>query len=423
MDDPYSTQNEDRNTMTKSNGFRAVVLFVLICFLFSWPIFFCVDTWLGPMFSMQGNRAAAGLSVLFGHMLAMLGPAIAALIMWRFYHKESPPAWKWSKTKYYVWIVLAILAFWGLPGLMGLFFGDSVAFPIETFIWTSIVSILVFGWITGIGEETGWCAYLLRQLSPKIGKTRALMVSGMVRGIWHWPVLISPIILQVVAGEHTPVELLGAGIVIAIELVVSNVLFGSIFGWIWYRTESIPLVGWLHYWYDMVRDVTIMLLIGYGSSLWVASLSGLIPVVLGFILLPQVLKSEGLSWWQLLERAKRQVPEKSAKAVNPRSVTRVSLVRRSAVSDNLKAYTILIDGVEAAQIRDGQSILIPVSPGPHTVQMSMDWCRSKPAEFSVTEGQGIQFECGSSLGGWRVILALLYITLLRNRYMWIRQLN
>ncbi len=98
-------------TMTKSNALRAVVLFTLVSFLFSWPFFFCVDAWLGPMFAQQGNPAAAKLSVMFGHMAAMLGPAIAALFMWRVYHKESPPPWKWSAPKYYGWIVLAMLAF------------------------------------------------------------------------------------------------------------------------------------------------------------------------------------------------------------------------------------------------------------------------------------------------------------------------
>jgi membrane protease YdiL (CAAX protease family) len=409
--------------MKKNNEFRTVILFALICFLFSWPIMFSVDAWLEPMFSQQGNLAAARLTVLFGHTLAMLGPAIAALIIWRVHHKESLPTWKWSKPKYYVWVALAMLALWALPGLIGFFFGGTVTSPIEIYIWVYIATILVFGWLSGMGEETGWCAYLLPRLSPKIGKTRAMIVSGAIRGLWHWPVLISPVIVQVIRGEHTPAELVGAAIVIAIQLIFSNILFGAIFSWAWYRTESIPLVGWLHYWYDMARDVTIILLVGYGSGLWVSLLSGFVPVILGCILLLQVLKSEGLNLGQLLGREKRQVPDQDAEVVTPGSRTRVNLVRRSAIADNLKAYIVLIDGVEAAQIRDGQSISILVSPGSHTVQLSMDWCRSKLAEFSVTEGEGIRFECGSSLVGWRLILAVLYITLLRNRYMWIRQLD
>jgi membrane protease YdiL (CAAX protease family) len=417
------TLKSEGETMTKGNQLRAVSLFMLICFLLSWPIMFCVDAWLEPLFSQQGNVFSARLYVLFGHSLAMLGPAIAALFMWHLYHRESPPPWKWSRPKYYGWVVLAMLAMWTLPGLIGLFFGDTIVSPIETYIWIAIATMLVFGWISGIGEEAGWCAYLLPQLSPKIGMTRAMIVSGAIRGLWHWPVVISPIIGQVIVGERTLLELLGAGVVIAVQLVIGNILFGAVMGWIWYRTESIPLVGWTHFWHNLTRDVTIMLLVGYGGGLWAASLSGFVPVILGFVLLDRVIKAEGLNWWQLFGRAKGQELEELAGADDTGSGTRIRLLRRSAISDKLQAYKILIDGDEVGQIRDGQSISILVSPGPHAVQLRMDWCRSKPVEFSATEGEGIRFECGSSLGGWRIILAVLYITLLRNRYMWIRQLQ
>lgn len=288
--------------MTKSKKIRAVFLFTLISFLYSWPIFFCVDAWLGPMFLNQGNLTAARLSVLFGHMLGMLGPALAALFMWRVYHKESPPPWKWSRSRYYGLIVLAMLAFWTLPGLIGFSFGDTVASPIETHIWISIVAMLGLGWITGMGEETGWCAYLLPRLSPSTGKAGAMIVSGLIRGLWHWPIVLSPVIVQVIAGEHTPAELVGAAVVIAFQLILSNVLFGAVFGWIWYRTESIPLVGWLHFWYDLARDVTLMLFVGYGSSLWVTQLNMIVFLILGGALLDQVLRGEGLTWKRFFKR-------------------------------------------------------------------------------------------------------------------------
>jgi membrane protease YdiL (CAAX protease family) len=409
--------------MTKSDVSRTVIRFVLIGFLFSWPILFGVDAWLEPMFSQQDNVSAARLSVLFGHTLAMLGPAIAALFLWRFFHRESPPAWTWSRPKYYAWAVLAMLAMWTLPGVIGLFFGDTVVSPIGTYIWIAIAAMLAFGWISGMGEETGWCAYLLPQLAPGIGRTRALIVSGVIRGLWHWPVVISPIIGQVVAGERTPLELLGAGIVIAFQLVVGNIFFGAVMGWIWYRTESIPLVGWTHFWHNLTRDVTIMLLAGYGGGLWAAGLSGFVPIILGAVLLDRVIKSEGLNWWQLFDRGKGQKPGSPAEERDSGSGTRLRLSRGSAVSDKLQAYKILIDGSEVGEIRDGQTAYLPVSPGSHTVQLRMDWCRSNPVEFGVGEGEVVRLECGSSLQGWRIVLAVLYLTFLRNRYMWIRRLD
>lgn len=288
--------------MLKNRKTYIVAWFTLICFLYSWPIFFCVDSWLEPMFSQQGNLDAAGFSVLLGHLFAMLGPALAAFWMWRFVHKQTLPAWKWGQRKHYLWVMLAMLAFWVLPGLIELFLGGKIATPLETQFWVSLLLMLCFGWIAGMGEEIGWCAYLLPELSPTLGKTRALIVSSILRGLWHWPVVVGPVIAQVIAGERTLAELLGASIVIAFQLVVSNILFGSIFGWLWYRTESIPLVGWMHYWYDFARDVTLMLVVGYGSSLWVTQLNAFVLFPLGFVLLDQVLKGEGLDWKRFLKQ-------------------------------------------------------------------------------------------------------------------------
>jgi membrane protease YdiL (CAAX protease family) len=409
--------------MTKSKATRAVGLFALVIVLYSWPVFFCADAWLEPMFSEKGNVAAARLSVLLGHTLGMLGPALAALLMWRVYHKESPPPWKWSLPKYYAWVALAMLALWTVPGLTGLLFGDAVVSPIEPYMWISIAVMLALGWVSGMGEETGWCAYLLPLLSPTAGKTRAMIISGVIRGLWHWPVVVIPVIMQVVAGERTPLELLGAAVVIALQLAVSNVLFGAAFGWIWYHTESIPLVGWTHFWHNLTRDLTIMLLVGYGDGLWAAVLAGLVTSALGLVLLDRLRRDEGLQWPQVLVPGRKEAPEKAAQRDDTSSGTRVLLTRRSMLADSLKAYKVLVDGKEVAEIKDGQSISIPVSPGSHAIQLRLDQCGCQPAAFSVSERESVQFECGSTVAGWRILFALIYVTLLRNRYLWIRQVG
>ena len=281
----------ERKTVSRTLGG-----FVLVSFIFSWTVFFIADVWLVPMFEGQGDAAAARLAGLFGHMLGMLGPALAALLMWRLVRREGPPRWEWSRPKYYLWAAAAALAFWALPGLIGLLLGDTVVDPPPSFFGVYALSIVAFGWITGLGEETGWCAYLLPRLSPMVGKTRALIISNVLRGLWHWPVVVAPVIAQVVRGDRTPLELLGASVVIALQLVLSNIFFGSIFGWVWYRTGSLPLTGWLHYWYDMVRDLTLILLVGYGGSLWVTLLNPFLLFPLGFMLLSDVLDGEGLDW-------------------------------------------------------------------------------------------------------------------------------
>ncbi len=297
--------------MIKNQVQRNVRMFVLISFFFSWPIMFIVDGWLEPMFLAQDNDAAARLSVLLGHTIAMLGPALAALYLWRVRHKETP-VWSWSHPKYYGIVALAMLAFWTLPGVIGLLSGDTLRSPIEIHLWIGIIILMLLGWVSGIGEETGWCAYLLPKLSSQTGKTRAMIISGVIRGLWHWPVLVAPVLAQVVVGERTVLELLGAGVVIAIQLAFANVLFGAVIGWIWYQTESIPLVGWTHFWHNLTRDITIMLIVGYVGSLWVTQLSSIIFCMLGFILLDYVRREEQLEWKQLFEREKNQALEESA---------------------------------------------------------------------------------------------------------------
>ncbi len=296
--------------MIKNQFRHNVRTFVFISFLFSWPIFFAVDGWLEPMFAAQDNEAAARLSVLLGHALAMLGPALAALYLWCTRQKETP-VWSWSKSRYYGIVALVMLAFWTLPGLIGLFFGDKIQSPVEAQMWIRIIIFLLLGWISGIGEEMGWCAYLLPQLSSQVGRTRALIVSGVIRGLWHWPVIVAAILAQVVAGERTVLELLGAGVVVAIQLALSNVFFGAVMGWIWYRTESIPLVGWTHFWHNLTRDVTMILIVGYASSLWVTQISGIVFYMLGVMLFDTVRREEGLEWRQLFRRERTQALEES----------------------------------------------------------------------------------------------------------------
>jgi membrane protease YdiL (CAAX protease family) len=278
---------------------RDIGLFALICVFYSWPIFFAVDAWLAPMLKPT-NITAANLVSLGGHMLGMLGPAIAALWMWRFVHKVQPPAWNWSRMSYYGLASLAGLLFWALPGSIGLLLGDKIENPIHDYMWIGIAMMLFLGWFSGLGEEMGWCGYLMTRPVSQIGRTRAILVSGIIRGVWHWPILFTPHLLKALAGEETILQLILSGIVILIPLVCSNILMGAFFGWIWFRTQSLPLLGWTHQWYDMTRDATMTLLVGYFNSPWVKYLALPIFYMLCITLLGKILREESLTWRGLL---------------------------------------------------------------------------------------------------------------------------
>lgn len=269
----------------KSGEIRATAVFILVCFLFSWPLFLVVDAWLIPQLVEQGEMGTARLVITFGHYLAMCGPALAAFFMWRVYHKAGWPGWVWGKPRSYILAALAMLVLWTVPGLISLALGDSLDPSIGKEGWVMFGGGLTLLWLAGMGEEIGWCAYLLTLLTPRFGRVKAMIISGAIRGIWHLPVLLGTTIAQVMAGEKSALELLMNAIVLSLSLMVLNIMYGGVMGWLWYRTKSIPLTGWLHQWYDLTRDITTLVLVGY--SQWANSLALIFPVV-GLILIVRI---------------------------------------------------------------------------------------------------------------------------------------
>ena len=87
----------------------------------------------------------------------------------------------------------------------------------------------------------------------------------------------------------------------------------------------------------------------------------------------------------------------------------VGITRVSEFRDRLRAYKIVLDGVVTSEIRTGQEINFEVSPGKHRLFLKIDWCGSN------------SIECGNSLQGWRLILGLVYVIFLHNRYLWLKR--
>jgi hypothetical protein len=101
--------------------------------------------------------------------------------------------------------------------------------------------------------------------------------------------------------------------------------------------------------------------------------------------------------------------------------TQITVQRTTSYVDRLRAYKIKIDDVVVGKLKARDSVTIPLTPGRHSIVLRIDWCGSETIDFEVQPGEHVIFECGSSLQGWRVLLALLYITFLANQYLWLRK--
>lgn len=56
------------------------------------------------------------------------------------------------------------------------------------FIFNFLVDGMVFGTLLALGEEVGWRGYLLPRLLT-LGPTRAMLLSGLLHAIWHFPMI------------------------------------------------------------------------------------------------------------------------------------------------------------------------------------------------------------------------------------------
>jgi len=245
------------------------LLFALLAFAYSWAIFFALDVWLIPTFAHQFDASLVAVVGMFGHFLGMAGPALAALVMWRYFDNALRPAWKWSRARNYLGIAAAVLAWRGVSLAVGAADapgGLTFRFSSETYLWLMLVSGLTVGWLAGMGEELGWCAYLLPLLAPSFRKIGAVIISGIARGLWHLPVVLAPLLVAT-GKDEMPLDPFDANILlIAFALTLSNILFGAAMGWLWFKTESVPLLGWAHQSFDVARDFGTLLFFSVAQS-------------------------------------------------------------------------------------------------------------------------------------------------------------
>ena len=96
------------------------------------------------------------------------------------------------------------------------------------------------------------------------------------------------------------------------------------------------------------------------------------------------------------------------------------IIRDSGYVDRLRSYQIMLDGRSVGDIRNGGRVEFDVPPGRHQIYMKLDWCRSNVVDFEAKQGV-IQCECGSNILGWKSVIAFLYVTLLRDQYLWLER--
>jgi membrane protease YdiL (CAAX protease family) len=92
-----------------------------------------------------------------------------------------------------------------------------------------VVGLLINSWFT-FGEEFGWRAYLLQKLAL-LGPRKAVLVLGVIWGVWHWPLTAQ--------GHNYGLNYPGAPWLGMLVMVVFTTGFGIILSWMALRAGSV----------------------------------------------------------------------------------------------------------------------------------------------------------------------------------------
>ncbi|MBU3113650.1 hypothetical protein [Clostridium lacusfryxellense] len=101
----------------------------------------------------------------------------------------------------------------------------------------------------------------------------------------------------------------------------------------------------------------------------------------------------------------------------------IRISRQTTYFDSFRSYKIYIDEIYCGDIKDGEIKELDIENGEHSIYLKIDWYRSKKSNFTVNSNELLEFYCGNSINGLKRLLIFIYITFLKNRYLFLNQIN
>ena len=136
-----------------------------------------------------------------------------------------------------------------------------------------------------LGEEAGWRGFLTPYLKARCGRTKGLLLAGLIWGVWHWPVIIF-------AGYEYGLTYWGAPVLGPLLFCVFTTALGILFSLLYEKTGSIWICALGHGAINAFANTPSLFLVpdsGYQQTLgpFANGLIGGLPLILSalFVLL------------------------------------------------------------------------------------------------------------------------------------------
>lgn len=239
---------------------KRIVIFLAFAFGISWATALVIYLTGGlensPVYDIAGAQISLALILL--PTFYMFGPAIANLLT-RWVTGEGRqdlilrPRFENKRWVHFLaaWVLPAVLTIFGIALFFLIFpryFDASFTLLKEQLNlagmgadinpWTIIAiqtvqAILMAPMLNAIstfGEEFGWRGYLQPKLMP-LGGRKAVLLTGLIWGIWHWPVILM--------GYNYGLDYFGAPILGLVGMVWFTLVIGVLLGWVTIKTNNV----------------------------------------------------------------------------------------------------------------------------------------------------------------------------------------
>ena len=104
-------------------------------------------------------------------------------------------------------------------------------------------------------------------------------------------------------------------------------------------------------------------------------------------------------------------------------MAKITISRDRGWADKIRNYIIFLNGQKAGTISEGKEIELNLEKGNYELYVKIDWCSSNKLKFSIlNSNEEKKIIVKSSLRGFRIFLAPLYVLLAPSKYLKIEEI-
>jgi membrane protease YdiL (CAAX protease family) len=231
-------------------------VFLALAFVLSWPFLVYGFGWFG----LEEDILKRYLLSCTGMLMVALSAFITRAFVERVGFRDV--GWKLGHIGWYLAIPILCVLLWLGPAVAALLFGrlswnQNLS---KDEIMVIILSLGGLSLLAGFGEEFGWRGYLIpRMLTERKRSREVLVLIGLIWGVWHCAVAVSPFFRTIMEGTPGWGSQIVPTLLQCLLAVATSVALSFIFGAVWLKSRSIFLSSFFHGYWIGIRDSTAVL--------------------------------------------------------------------------------------------------------------------------------------------------------------------